>query len=89
MIRDADFLKSEDGRPPKKWWDTCYKKAQKFATDPAKFCGALWFKSGEYTDMSAAEWEHRRDAIGEKTSSIMREFDIKEGTITIRKKRSI
>lgn len=34
-------------RPPKKWWDNCYKRAEKFSTDPAAYCGALWYHGPE------------------------------------------
>lgn len=37
-----ELQKDPDGRPPKEWWDNCVARAESFATDPDKFCGALW-----------------------------------------------
>ncbi len=39
---------TKDDRPPKEWWDRCIARASKWATDPAKVCGALWFDPGRW-----------------------------------------
>uniref|UniRef100_A0A6M3XSQ4 Putative prohead protease n=1 Tax=viral metagenome TaxID=1070528 RepID=A0A6M3XSQ4_9ZZZZ len=41
-------------RPPKDWWDKCVRRAGRFATDEAAYCGALWFHGPE----------NMRDAFG-------------------------
>jgi hypothetical protein len=33
----------QDERPPADWWDACISRAESFASDPAAFCGALWY----------------------------------------------
>lgn len=34
---------AKDKRPPKDWWDNCIARAKRFADDPERFCGALWY----------------------------------------------
>jgi len=41
------------------WWDKCIARAESFATDPARFCGALWYDSERFVG-----GEKMREAFG-------------------------
>ncbi|MEW6295955.1 MAG: HK97 family phage prohead protease [Candidatus Diapherotrites archaeon] len=45
---DAYYSFDKNDRPPKNWWDKCIERAESWASDPAKVCGALWHDPGRW-----------------------------------------
>ncbi len=53
-----------DKRPPKRWWENCMKRARKFADDPARYCGGLWYGSGDFKYWDKDLLEKMRTSFG-------------------------